>query len=526
MTSGVEGRFLWMARRPFWVVAVLFVVLALPGTYPASRSHEELFTFSMDEPMFMVPPMRDIVMGRYPRFYTYGNFPSFMTSVIFLPVILAFKLLHVEVSYFHIVMMLRLGALVAALGALVFLYRLGRHWCSPATALAAVVLVMTAGTLWEWTWTLHPDVFQAFALVASVYFLVKYHDERLSQWLWISAVFAGFAAGSKYWGIFIVPAALVSIWSNDHLGRVSAKVIRAVGYLALVIGVFVVVNAEFVVHFRRLIHIGQTYAVQHGMLHASVFNPLLKAKLDCLGSAYYFGTLFCVVYATALIEDIARWARAPAKPHSMLLIHLTIVTLGLYYFVFFNDPANVEDGERYLLGFMMLMVLPALALLETALGEQRTRMLGLCVVAVLVCSQAARIAGVPASTVWLGQSGVFNQGQFSSLPDILREYYDKEQQGRFLVDQWVSRWVDWHRSLYIEAYMNVRNERRALGEGKVLYDYAIRRERVAKEQPDYVFTKDVEIANAVVREAPYDLVTVLGIPESGRVYVLRNRTVR
>jgi hypothetical protein len=204
---------------------------------------------------------------------------------------------------------------------------------------------------------------------------------------------------------------------------------------------------------------------------------------------------------------------------------VTLGVLGGYYFLFYNDALNLPWGERYLLPFVPLTVVPVAAALEAGVGRKDwIRWPAIVLVAALVASQALRVWGVAPSRFQLGQGDLLGMSGVTPLSAMLASYYELERQGRFLVRRWITGNVEPGASIYVERYLNVQkaSDRSDLRVGRVFDSDKVNLPNLRGWRPQYVFTKDRVVVSAIEASEPYRTVAVLGLPGS-QVFVLRRR---
>lgn len=498
---------------------VCFVVLMLPGLFPASGDRFEILTFSWDEMFFMLPPFRDIARGQYPSFYTYGNVPAFAAALIFWPVLLITGQTSLTNSAFHLVVMCRITQLVVATLGLYTLYRLSLRFCSSIGALIILALAMSSPALCIWTFTLHPDVYQATLFYGAVFFLVRYVVQANEE-SWVrSAALCGLSVGCKYWGIFLFPAAACAAWSSSpHGGGWWKSLVR---YIAVALGAFLVFNMRFITDTRALYDLFLFYKQQNKPVEAHVLNPdLWRMKLSLLTSPQFYGSLFMLAYGMVLAVRVREAIRQPDRRHFQPLdvLHTCFLSMLAYFLIFFNDVANLPDGERYLLPFMPLLLIPVVSALESAASRQRLRLVAIAVGLVLAISQVARVTGLPSLTLNIGQGDLWGQKPVSGTVHTLRRFYAREEQGRFLIREWIIQNVEKSASIYGEAYMNISSD---MPLKKMDCDFEIRVDRLKALKPDYVFTKDQGKVAALEAGGLYRSLGSIGNVSEGRVYILR-----
>lgn len=506
-------------------VLSLYVIIVIPGTYSGSRSGHELWTFSMDDRSQLLPPMIELVQGKIPQFRSYGHFPEFFSAALFLPFIVTHKIKDKEISYLHHVMMLRLSQVFMALLCFYVLYKMALLCMSFWYAIGAVVIAMLSNTLYEYVFYIHPDVFQMTTFVIATYLLMKFLQRRRIGYFLGSAILAGCATGSKYWGFFILPSVLVCLISFYKEYGI-AKIMRLLCvYILIIIIVFLITNPHFIFHFDFVIEKYKKYQAHAAPINLSGFSELLDKKISLFTSPYYFGSLFFIFYIISLLVRINQACKEKWKLHAYDFIHINLITLIIFYFVVFNDKFNVPAGERYLLAWMIPLPIVVLYLFYQMLHSQSKgiRYVACLSSVVLILSLSLKVAGVPMKYFILGQGDLFHQKEVASLWDTIGYYYQKEDMGTFLMREWLTGNVERGSHIYVEAYMNINpwDETRDLPGYKISYDYSINPQKIPYLKPDYVFTKSKDLAQRIMKERPYTIIRVIGKPGLREVYVLK-----
>ena len=434
-----------MTRSDRWALAILaaavaaFAAVTIPAGIPCSRHSAALYMWEVDGAVFVVPPLMDIYSGSIPpAFSVYGHFPAYCAALLFLPVLLPIKLLHGSIDYFHFVMAMRLTQVLMGALTLIFAWRIAALAMSRWAALAVVALLLTLPELYRWTIDLHPDIHQCAMLMVAVFYLIRHQQTGSRRDLCVSAAAAGLAMASKYYGVFILPAAALACYSAAASSRPAKEAARMAFRSALMYGliagaVFLAVNARILLsagEFRKWIGIFGSYAAAPAQR-----GELLAGKIANLGSSSLFGLTFIVIYLVALATmgaaDGRRWRKGRFAPHPYQTIHITVACFAGYYLAFYNDAWNLYHGERYALPFVCLAAIPVVHLVASMLRQRRLRIAAVALIALIAVTQVRRVQGRPFDGYWptpaIVHKELFNSVALSADPadqDLVRSSYE------------------------------------------------------------------------------------------------------
>lgn len=540
--SGFSKKTNLNSLRPLyiWIIGlstVIFLSLVLPATYPASHNYSELWSFDMDEPHFMMPPLLELSRNQYPGFWTYGNFPAFAANILFAPFLYTLQKTNGQVDYFFLVLIYRFTQIGMALIAAFFLYRLSRLIHHQFTTVTAILLLFSSPILYTWTLFIHPDIFQVATIIASIYFLALYSQKQSYLYLLSSAILCGLATSSKYWGVWLIPTVPFLLFFHRYFSSrklatsLFSTIVPTFLYILISFAIFVLLNRHFVTN-PSLWATFQAYNQNNPHFKLSVNYHLLQQKISNITSPDFFGSSLIIIYLASLARDLVSFIRRKSiTPNS--IIHFTILVFFTYYFLLFNDPVNLPRGERYIMPFVFLMTIPTLSLIQDSFHHQHRWVKYLTIIAIplLLVSQIFKLIAYPTNKLNLGQSDIFNLKQPASLTTTLNRFYQKESYGTFLVRSWIIKNVPDKSSIYVEAYMNIGNqwtnvapptENDDLPNITIFYDPGIKEENIEKYHPDYIFTKHESWIPSLIAHFPsYKVIDTIGQVSQNRVFILK-----
>jgi hypothetical protein len=387
------------------LVMMSYAAVAVPGLFKAADNSAAVGILERDAPRNVLPPLMDLYDGQLvPNFCAYGHLPAYFTGTVFAPLLAPMKLLSGRIDYMWFVVTMRASQLLMAALAVFYLFRLARL-CLPAwLSLAAAMCMLTMAEFQCWTLSLHPDIYQAATFIAAMYYLVLYQQTGGNRQLYISAVFAGLATAAKYYGVFIIPAAVWTLLSCRIAGArllpgtIRFVVKKAALYCAIVIAVFLLLNLR-ILCFSEDVHAWLERLREFHAARDTVAGELLTGKIANIVSTRLLGPIFTAAYllcAAAWGLDVLRRLRRGAfVPDAYQAIHVSALVFAVYYFAVYDDGFNLFHGERYLLPFVCVAPLPVLLTLYRMSGRQRLRLAVAAVAVVLAASAGLRVIGRP-----------------------------------------------------------------------------------------------------------------------------------
>ena len=126
----------------------------------------------------------------------------------------------VPISEQMLIWTMRAFGTAAGVGCIWMTWMVGKRVFSNVVGQIAAVFLAVNLTVLRWSVESHPDLPQLFFLVAGLYFAVRASQEATVRNALIAAVFAGFAFGTKYSGLFLIPViALAVLLAGSTQGR-------------------------------------------------------------------------------------------------------------------------------------------------------------------------------------------------------------------------------------------------------------------------------------------------------------------
>jgi hypothetical protein len=384
------------------LLLVVFVAVTVPGSFKGSSTASAVFLHEPDAPIFVLPSLMELYDGRLvPKFRVYGHFPAYFSAALFAPVLLPMKLLHGSIDYFYFVLAMRVSQLVMAVVAVIYVYRLGLLCLPPPWALAAVALVLSMSEFCKWTLTIHPDIYQAAAIVAAEFYLARHLRNGRRRDLCLSAACAGVATAAKLYGVFVLPAVAVAVFSGRIAGfRLEKKsLVAAINsgllYLAILLAVFFSFNLR-ILSFDADVRLWLgLFNGMHSVRGSA--GDLFTAKVATIVSPNLFGLFFPLAYvlsaAWLLAVDARRWRNGDFTLHPYQAVHLVVGAYVLYFLVLYSDSFNIYHSERYLLPFMCLLPVSVLLVLRSLFAQPGMRFLGWGLTTAVVLTAAVRGCG-------------------------------------------------------------------------------------------------------------------------------------
>jgi|GEM_PF-6561418 len=207
-------------------ISVVFVFLAVPLVFHQVGDVRQLVAFSpvsTDEAKLVKMVMRNLQTGQFGAhdYYGYGGF----YFALCLGACYAFQWL-VPLNDVSVLILCRLISVLFGALSLPILYLLGRRLFDRATALLAVMTMVTSWVFVFWSVNNHSDLPQAFFLLLALYSSTRLIEtqtdgkQRPFSWLVVAVACGALAFSIKYAGLFILPV----IWLAYLLSQVSVLI--------------------------------------------------------------------------------------------------------------------------------------------------------------------------------------------------------------------------------------------------------------------------------------------------------------
>jgi len=465
----------------------IFIIIALPAIGLASRNHSEIWSFDMDENILM-PNIQRALSFEYPKFTgPYGSVPYFICVFIFLPIAILFKVNSLTFSFSQAALMFHVTQLCVSCLSIIYLYKIGQLLKSKLVSIISSLAVVLCSANWIWTLNIHPDIFQSSFLIVSVYYcmLLLSKEESIMKVLIYSSFFLGLSIGSKFWGVFLIPGIVFAI-----LFKFKSRFIKGLKFsfyfIAFSFIIFALFNLQFIIQFDDVV----LFFAQMKKLKMNVgFNPFSNYdyKISNFTSPLFFGEILIIYFLISSVYFAKQWLRK--KDIILLPIFFSFYFFMVFYFVFYNDPINTHNGERYIIGFILLMFPPVFIWLDRLYKENsKYSFFSLILISFFCIIHIIRILGI--KTEYLN---IVQRYEASSLFSHLNRFYQRENTVNFSIRKWITSNVKKGDMIYVEYYLNLtdnHSDNADLPDVNILMDSKIDIKRIQSVQPDFAISKD------------------------------------
>jgi tetratricopeptide (TPR) repeat protein len=197
-----------MLRPILILLAVGYIGFTIPLLPVGTDDIRMANVFSIDESDIAAEIWNLYVVGleRKPAFKYGGLF--YYIPVMMLHVWSVFA----PVSEHALLLVLRLFCSISGAGCLWLVYRIGREMFDEKVGVIATFLLLAMPTFLRWTVESHPDLPQLFWILLSVLYAMRYTRSFTLRDVCLAAVSAGFAFGTKFGGIFLLPALGIALF--------------------------------------------------------------------------------------------------------------------------------------------------------------------------------------------------------------------------------------------------------------------------------------------------------------------------
>ncbi len=155
-----------------------------------------------------------------------------------------------EVTDRVVIMVLRGFGAISGVGCLWMVYRIGSVTFGQVAGLIGTFILLVTPVFLRWSVEAHPDLPQLFWILCALYAGCRICEGIRPKWIVLASLFSGLAFGTKYAGIFLLPAVYAAVLLPSKDGALSLKTAtlrlrqrQVLVYLGLVPVVFVLVFA-------------------------------------------------------------------------------------------------------------------------------------------------------------------------------------------------------------------------------------------------------------------------------------------
>jgi hypothetical protein len=371
------------------------------------------------------------------------------------------------------------------------------------------------GEVFRWTAFVHPDIQQLSMTLAGCYCLLKYMDSRNRKYFFASAIFAGLATASKYFGVFLVPAAAVAALAVclPRSNATAAAIYQSARLTLLYAGVhtlaYLIATPPLIRRpLRSLRFMFGFHAGEERVTLANAFSTdLWQRKATLLFDNVFLGRAICAGFVIALMWTVTA-SIVRRRIEGVHVLNTVIISFCIVFLALWGDVFNIDGGYRYLLQPVALVPI-VIAVALNDLG----RLFG------TPGRAAAVVAAFWALVIIIPNSLPLRVQHISNL---LSFYWTREQTGQFLVRQWIEENVPSGSRILTQAYTNIATPDWEPGQrwrGKkdvwVFYDPAnhvfITPKAVALIDPDFIFAvSEKEAAEILLAFPAYHLLAKVG----------------
>ncbi len=513
-------------------LVVAYGALCASTIMQAYRTYEELFAFETDGPFYLIR-LDDLVHGRIDEMFIYGGFPILAAYLFSLPLLLFDHFSGHANHVASLIIGFRLSQTFFTALSAWFVYRIAASLASRLLGVICLLSFVSLNVVLRWTALLHPDVQQLAMTLASCYLLIEYcRSGRLKHFV-MSAVFAGFATACKYFGVFLIPAAMIAILAADPpQAPIRAWLLRAVRraaiYAVVHTAAFLSTNPQiFKSAFGNFQYTAA--AVENVLAPGSLFSmDLWQRKALLLFDDTLLGAGMCVAFVTIAAFLIAR-SIVRRRVDRVHVLTAFIVSYFLVFFVFWRDVFNIAGGHRYLMQVAALVPI----VIATGLHDAGARFGPTGRAAAAAAAVVILILGV--LTPW----GAMASARARSIQAVVKYLWNREATGRFQVKQWIERNLPPGSRILTQAYLNIElpadipgsryepgSRWRGTKDIKVFYDPSnvvyITPVAVASINPDFIFFANQRTMEEILAAFPdYRLIATIG--QTSAAYVLARK---
>lgn len=526
------------AYRPSALDVVAMLIIAAYGAlcwstvFHAYRGYEEVWTFETDGPFYL--HLLDLLAhGELRPSAFYGYFPILAAYVFSIPVRVFNWVFGSGDLITSLIVGFRVSQIFFVLLAGWLVYLIASSLSSRPLAIVCLVSFFSVSEFLKWTIYIHPDVQQVSMTLAGCYCLIRYLESREQAYFFVSAIFAGLATASKYFGVFLVPAAAVAALAV-YLPqcRLMTAVYRSAVLSALYAGVHIIAYLIATppllrrplrsLRYMTEFHSGEGRVVFGNAISADLWQH--KAKL--LFDNAFLGKTICIAFAVAVVWTVAT-SIVRKRIDGVHILTTIILSYCIVFLALWGDLFNINGGYRYLLQPVALMPI----VIAVALNDAG-RLLG----------APGRVAAV-AAAVWILVLIIPNSLPMRAryVSETLSYSSAREQTGQFQIRGWLEENVPDGAQILTQAYTNIQmpgavpghyfeqgGRWRGRKDIKVFYDPSnhvyLTPQAVTAIDPDFIVgVNETAIAEILAKFPSYQLVTKLG--ERGVVFVVGRKAL-
>lgn len=429
------------------LIILAYGVLCWTTVFQAYRSYEELWAFETDGPFYLILLDR-LAHGELEPSLFYGYFPILAAFVFSLPVRLVNSLFGSGDLVTSLIIGFRLSQIFFVLLSGWLVYRITALLSSRLLGIICLISFFSIGEVLKWTAFLHPDIQQVAMTLSACYCLIKYLESRQTRYFFVSAIFAGFATASKFFGIFLIPAAAVAalaVWlPQADVKAAFRQVVRLVVIYAGIHAIaYLVASPPFLLRpLRNLRYIMGFSSGDNRLVFGNmVSTDLWERKALLLFDNVFLGRSICIAFVTAVIWTIAA-STARRRIDGVHVVTAVILSYFVCFFALWGDVFNINGGYRYLLQPVALIpIVIAVGLYDAG---SRLGLPGKMAAAAAACWILVLI--IPFSATARAQN----------IRSVAEFYWTREQTGNFLVKNWIEENLPPGSRILTQSYLNIQ----------------------------------------------------------------------
>jgi hypothetical protein len=527
----------WITRIRMWrpaavdVAAIVIIgaygILCWSTIFQSYRNYEELWAFETDGPFYVILLDR-LAHGEVEPSAYYGYFPILAAYAFSLPVRLVNYVFGSDESITSLIVGFRVSQIFFVLLAGWLVYLIATSLSTRLLGIVCLISFFSVSEVFRWTAFIHPDIQQISMTLAGCYFLIKYMESRHKTYFFISAVFAGFATASKYFGVFLIPAAAVAALAvclpqSRPMTAIRQSVRWAVLYGAVHTVAYLIATPPLIRHpLRSLRYMIDFSSGDRRVLLENAFSAdLWQRKAKLFFDNAFLGRAICVAFVVAVIWTLAA-SIARRRIDRVHVLTAIVISYCVGFLALWGDLFNIEGGYRYLLQPAALVPIVIVVALDDA-GKHFG----------LPGRGAAAVAGFWILVLIIPYS---LPARIQHISELVSFYWTREQTGQFLIRRWIEENLPPGSRILTQAYLNIQipghvpehrydqgSRWRGRQDIRVFYDPSnhvyITPKAVAAIDPDFILgINEREISEVLTQFPRYQLIAKVG--ERRVVFVL------
>lgn len=197
---------------------LVYLLFSLPLIFIATKDIRLISVFNIDA-IGHLEAIHRMVNGPFwdPDLYYYGDAYFYLAAAFGL----IYKIFH-TVGDRELILILRSINLIFGVLSIDALWRLTRKYFSPFVTIWTVSFFAINYWVLHWSLRSHPDIMQVYFMIAGLYYACELVEDASKKNIILSSLFAGFAFGTKYGGMFLLPCILFG-YLLFHLKRPDFK---------------------------------------------------------------------------------------------------------------------------------------------------------------------------------------------------------------------------------------------------------------------------------------------------------------